>query len=48
MSSTNSVNDEFITKLRIAMSEIIQSRNDYRVMHKNKDPKNLNDILNLI
>ena len=48
MSSTNSGNDEFITKLRIALSENIQSRIDYRVMHKNNDPKNLIDILNLI
>ena len=48
MSSTNSVNDEFITKLRIAMNEVIQSRIDYRVMHKNNDPKNLIDILNLL
>ena len=48
MSSTNNVNDEFITKLRIAMSEVIQSGIDYRAMHKNNDPKNLIDILNLL
>ena len=47
MSSTESVNDEFITKLRITINKILQFRIEYRVMH-NKDPKNLIDILNLI
>ena len=47
MSSTNNVNNEFITKLRISVSEVLRSKIKSRALC-NKEPKNLTDILNRI
>ena len=46
MSTTNNVNNEFITKLRITVSEVLRSKIN-RALY-NKEIKKLNDILNRI
>ena len=47
MSSTNNVNDEFITKLRITVSEDLRSKIKSSALC-NKETKDLTDILNRI
>ena len=47
MSSTNNVNNEFITKLRITVSDVLRSKIKSRVLC-NKETKDLTDILNRI
>ena len=47
MSLTNNVNNKFITKLRITVSEVLRSKIKSRALC-NKETKNLTDILNRI
>ena len=47
MSSTNNINDEFINKLRITVSDVLRSKIKSRVLC-NKETKDLTDILDRI
>ena len=47
MSSTNNVNAEFITELRIIVSDLLRSKIKSRALC-NKETKDLTDILNRI